>query len=142
MSQIVDLILPEGFDKEKAIKELDIKYNDLYADQTLFLKTGSLRENNFARNYVKELDEIENSKPVYDSEFWGKIITMNRENFEKVGLELDYRCITTNIYIIAFFDRNDLKNNQYTTSFNFHELDLINKQYRLLQEIYYSRKEN
>ena len=71
--EIKDLILPETFDKEDALRELDEKYNTLFYKSDLHLPTGFLRENDNARNYVKELDEIENRNPVYDEEYWEKV---------------------------------------------------------------------
>jgi hypothetical protein len=85
-NQIVDLILPEKYNKEKA---------------------------------------------KYDREFWEKVSELNKENFRKMQTSL----IVYNKFI--FFE--DYTVGRESLNFEIHELDLINKQYRLLQEIYYSR---
>jgi hypothetical protein len=135
--EIVDLILPDTFNKEKAKLELLQRYCE-HRTQTLVEFQEWFQLN--APHYIKELDEILNTQPKYDREFWEKVEKLNKENFKKISIQMDFS---------AYYDfkkiyfNNDVKENNHKSSsyFDLHELDLINKQYRLLQEIYYSRLE-
>ena len=126
--EIVDLILPEVSDTEKAKKELIIDYRDLWCDTDYpFEKWFPI----FAPIFVRELKEIEKTQPKYDREFWVKVKELNKDNMDKskLSLEVGEFRLWLNFEGIAI------------NYFAFNELDLINKQYRLLQEIYYSRLE-
>jgi hypothetical protein len=129
-NQIVDLILPESFDKEKAKEKLNYEYASKFYYSHLNIEDGFLEI--YARDYIKELDAIENTQPKYNREFWKKVSKLNKEVLDKFNID-----ISIGIEQLFFYGFNDDASND----FNFHELDLINKQYRLLQEIYYSRLE-
>ena len=139
--EIVDLILPETFDKEKAKKELNEKYENRYSGSELFIRDGWLENN--ASEYLKELEEILNSQPKYDREFWEKVIELNKENFNKIYIRLEFSVIVLNSLLFAdkMAENNSMLVEKCSMQIPFNELDLINKQYRLLQEIYYSRLE-
>ena len=128
--QIVDLILPDTFDTENAKKELIKNYNYLWWDtDSPFEEWFPI----FAPIFVRELKEIENSQTKYDRTFWEKVIELN----DKTLNIINWRFNIDDKYVeFDFRDKIDC-----TPYFNFNELDLINKQYRLLQEIYYSRLE-
>jgi hypothetical protein len=130
--EIVDLILPEGYDKEKAKKELNKKYTKLFMDDEVLILLGDWLENN-ASKYLKELKEIENSQPKYDREFWEQLKELNKDNFRKMQTSL--------IVYNKFLYFEDYTVGRESLNFEMHELDLINKQYRLMQEIAYSRLE-
>jgi hypothetical protein len=128
--EIVDLIFPDTFDKAKAKVELNKKYAYKYL-HSLDIQDGFLEI--YAREYIKELEQIENTQPKYDREFWEKVIELNKEtlNIIKWHFYINYKYVS-----FGFIDKIDS-----TPYFNFNEIELINKQYRLLQEIYYSRLE-
>jgi len=129
--EIVDLILPDTFDKEEAKQDLDIKYAEIYHNSRFSIADGWLENN--ASEYIKELDAIENSQPKYDKEFWEKLKELNDKTLNIIGWRLN-----TNDEYVGFECMGEI---DYSPNFNFNEIDLINKQYRLLQEIYYSRLE-
>jgi hypothetical protein len=129
-SQIVDLILPERYNKEKAKQNVLFKYVENFEATTLDFAIWFAAA---SQNYIVELEEIENSQPKYDREFWEQVIELNKETLNIIGWRLE-----TNDKYVGFECRGEI---DYTPNFNFHEIDLINKQYRLLQEIYYSRLE-
>jgi hypothetical protein len=137
--EIVDLILPEGYDKEEAKKELNKKYTKLFMDDEVLILLGDWLENN-ASKYLKELDAIENLPPKYDRVFWEQVIELNEENFDKISIRLEF---STYYDFKKIFFSNAVKenNNKSSSYFDLHELDFVNKQYRLLQEIAYSRLE-
>ena len=124
--EIKDLILPDDFDKKRAKQELLDIYIEIYNTKKL-----TVRElfSKYAISYINELNEIENKKQNYDREFWNKVKQLNKET-------LNY--INTDILLTA--DCLIFENVKLPTLYYYHnEVDLINKQYRLLQEIYYSR---
>ena len=135
-NQIVDLILPQSFNKEKAKDDLEQKWWEAYLFSTE--TTRAIYFWNNVRQIVKELDEIENSQPKYDREFWEKVAELNNKNFEKISIRLEVSAYYDfkKIYFTNAVKENNNKSSSY---FDLHEIDLINKQYRLLQEIYYSR---
>jgi hypothetical protein len=136
--EIVDLILPGSIDKEKAKKELNKKYTALFMKDEEFIFLGDWLENN-AREYISELEVIENSKPKYDREFWAKVIELNKENFNKIAIKLKFNIDGDDF--VYFRDSWVCSSWKCSPCINFSEIDLINKQYKLLQEIYYSRLE-
>jgi len=87
----------------------------------------------FPDTFDKELYEIENTQPKYDRVFWEEVIELNNNTLNIIGWQF---CI--NDKYVSFGAINVIDCTPY---FNFNEIDLINKQYRLLQEIYYSRLE-
>ena len=124
--EIKDLILPDDFDKKRAKQELLDIYIEIYNTKKL---TARELFSKYAISYINELNEIENKKPNYDREFWNKVKQLNKET-------LNY--INTDILLTA--DCLIFENVKLPTLYYYHnEVDLINKQYRLLQEIYYSR---
>ena len=135
-NQIVDLILPQSFNKEKAKDDLEQKWWEAYLFSTE--TTRAIYFWNNVRQIVKELDGIENSQPKYDREFWEKVAELNNKNFEKISIRLEVSAYYDfkKIYFTNAVKENNNKSSSY---FDLHEIDLINKQYRLLQEIYYSR---
>jgi len=135
-NQIVDLILPDTFHKAKAKQELNEKYENRYSDSDLFIRDGWLENN--AREYIKELGAIENSQPKYDTTFWEQVIELNKDNFKNVSIEMLFSKLISNS--LFFLDKTAVIE-KCSMQIPFCELDLINKQYRLLQEIYYSRLE-
>ena len=136
-NQIVDLILPESIDKEKAKQKLNDVYASKFYYSHLNIENGWLE--NIVRDYVKELDAIENSQPKYDREFWEKVIELNKENFNKIAIKLKFDVDGDDF--VYFHDSWVCSNWKCSPYINISEIDLINKQYRLLQEIYYSRLE-
>ena len=72
------------------------------------------------RNYIKELDEIEN-KVHYNREFWLKVAELNKDVLTKINMSIL-------VYSQDLF---------FGGNYNFDEFDLINEQFRFLQEIYY-----
>jgi hypothetical protein len=129
-NQIVDLILPERYNKEKAKQNVLFKYVENFEATTLDFAIWFAAA---SQNYIVELEEIENSQTKYDREFWEKVIELNKENFRKMQTSL----IVYNKFI--YFE--DYTVGRESLNFEMHELDLINKQYRLMQEIAYSRLE-
>jgi hypothetical protein len=129
--EIVDLILPESIDKEKAKQKLNDEYASKFYYSHLNIENGWLE--NTAREYIRELEEIENSHPKYDRTVWEQVIELNKDNFRKMQTSL----IVYNKFI--YFE--DYTVGRESLNFEMHELDLINKQYRLMQEIAYSRLE-
>lgn len=129
-NEIVDLILPQPFNKELAIEELNKKYNVEYCTNGIVLHSPRIKLE-YARDYVKELDEIENTHSKYDQYFWSEVEKLNRNKFYKFNINFH---IHPNIKIIWF----GFKHNS-TISYKFDEIELINEQYKLLQKIYYSR---
>ena len=131
-NEIVDLILPELFNKEQAIEELNQKYNVEYCTNGIGLHPPRIKLK-YVRNYVKELDEIENRHTKYDEHFWFEVEKLNRNKFYKFNIKFH---IHPNIKILWFgFEKYS------STNYRFHEKELINEQYKLLQKIYYSRLE-
>jgi len=136
-NQIVDLILPDTFDKEKAKKDLDLKYAEIYHNSRFSIGDGWLGNN--AREYISELEVIETSQPKYDRTFWEQVIELNKDNFSKIAINLKFDVYGDDF--VYFQDSWVYSNWKCSPYINISELDLINKQYRLLQEIYYSRLE-
>ena len=127
--EIKDLILPDDFDKKRAKQELLDIYIEIYNTKKL-----TVRElfSKYAISYINELNEIENKKPNYNQEYCKEVNKLNTANFQKIGIYLS---------VYAQYCRfiNPKDDYSCSISFEFNELELINKQYRLLQEIYYSR---
>lgn len=133
-NEIVDLILPQPFNKELALRELDFKYSSIYTKfDSHVIQLGALRHKDFARNYVKELDEIENRHTKYDEYFWYEVEKLNRNKLNKFQINFH---IHPNIEKLWFGFANNSSIN-----YKFDEIELINEHYRLLQKIYYSRLE-
>lgn len=134
-NKIVDLILPETFNIEKAKRELNKQYILLWeGSDTVFDEWFPL----YAPVYAKELDAIKNNQPKYDREFWKKVAELNKEKLEKMSYSIDNYPLG-HIYFFRTDDEYHYKKS--SVYFKEYEIDLINKQYRLLQEIYYSRLE-
>lgn len=70
---------------------------------------------------------------IYDNKFWNNVEKINQENLKKYKIE--FYGINTHDRVYFVFKGST------TPLFKYDEIDLINKQYRLLQEIYYSRLE-
>jgi len=139
--EIVDLILPESIDKEKAKQKLNDEYASKFYDSHLNIENGWLE--NTAREYIRELEEIENSQPKYDRTVWEQVIELNKDNFEKISIQMLFSDLISNSLLFA--DKTNegtlIIIKKCSMQIPLRELDLINKQYRLLQEIYYSRLE-
>jgi len=134
--EIKDLILPEYYSIEQELKELDKKYYNIFLDNTSpTIKDGLLRQNDYARNYLKELDKIEKKKLIYNQDFWIKVQELNKEKLAEINCFINFALNGVELYFKHLDQRN------YTPHFKFHEIELINEQYRLLQKIYYSRLE-
>jgi hypothetical protein len=81
----------------------------------------------------KIVDLILPESNVYDNKFWNNVEKINQDYLKKYKIE--FYGINTHDRVFIVFKGST------TCLFKYDELDLINKQYRLLQEIYYSRLE-
>jgi len=138
--KIVDLILPEILSQ----KQLE---NKIYDAAEIYLLENNrdwsetaIIDNIDAIKKIKDKIIDKNSQPKYDREFWEKVIELNEDNFKNVSIEMDFSAYYDfkKIYFTNAVKENNNKSSSY---FDWREIDLINKQYRLLQEIYYSRLE-
>jgi hypothetical protein len=138
-NQIVDLILPNVLTQ----KQLENKIYDaveiyLLENNREWSETAII-DNIDAIKKIKDKIIDENSQPKYDREFWEKVIELNKDNFEKIAIKLYFDF--DEYYTVYLYDSWVSISWKCSPYINFNEIDLINKQYRLLQEIYYSRLE-
>jgi len=133
--EIKDLILPEYYSIEQELKELDKKYYNIFLDNTSpTIKDGLLRQNDYARNYLKELDKIEKKKLIYNQDFWIKVQELNKETLYNCSIAMEFG----NFYVQ--FEIRDWQNEiDSTIYYQPHEVELINEQFRLLQKVHYAR---
>lgn len=135
MSEIVDLILPENLTQmqlELKIYEAIEKY--LLQNNRSWCES-SIIDNIDALKIVKDKVIAEN-KSKYDIDFWLNVERLNRKNM----LEINKILLVSKETILL----EDIENRIDCYSkirFKHNEIDLINKQYRLLQEIFCSRLE-
>lgn len=108
---------------------MEQKYLDEWQNCSTASAVTFLKDN--AKNYIKELDEIENRKPVYNQEFWEKVKVLNAKDFDRYNLNL-----RIHDPILWFIYSND---HASSTKFEYNEFNLVNEQYRLLQIIHNSR---
>lgn len=135
MSEIVDLKLPENLTQmqlELKIYEAIEKY--LLQNNRSWCES-SIIDNIDALKIVKDKVIAEN-KSKYDIDFWLNVERLNRKNM----LEINKILLVSKETILL----EDIENRIDCYSkirFKHNEIDLINKQYRLLQEIFCSRLE-
>jgi hypothetical protein len=70
---------------------------------------------------------------IYNNKFWRNVEELNKDNFKHFNIDIDGIEPLEILWFVYEYDSS--------SRFRFNELDLINKQYRLLQEMYYSRLE-
>lgn len=99
-------------------------------------------------NNIKEIennaivDLILPESEIYDFEYWQNVIILNKSIFEKIKSRLN--CFKPKHGNMIYFEYYD-EDNEFcsTDNFSLQSLDLINKQFRFLQELHYSKhKEN
>lgn len=132
--EIKDLILPEAFiDKKDAISRLNKKYAEDYISSELDISNGWLEIK--APYYLAQLREIENRIISYNFDFWLQVYQLNKDNLIELGMGFHFK---KNPKLVSIYN-NWKRTNVTQIWFHFNELELLNKQYRLLQEMYYSR---
>lgn len=132
MSEIVDLILPKIITQmqlELKIYEAVEKY--LSQNNRQWSETSII--DNIAPIKIIRDKIVEANQTTYNFDFWLNVERLNRDKMVKIN-----KILLVGSENIHFEDRIDFMTTQ---KFKLNEIDLINKQYRLLQEIYYSRLE-
>jgi hypothetical protein len=134
---IEDLILPKDFDKDVAMHNLinsylkDIRYiKSNYDGSEHFIAFEELN-----KKYKKLLYEIDNYQIKYDKEFWENVIELNKENLLKMKMILVISAKYPDCVYFATTER-------ITPYIKSNNVELVNKQYKLLQEIFYDRNGN
>jgi len=91
-------------------------------------------------NFIDDLKAIKDqvikeNKVNYNKEYRIKVAELNKEKLAEINCFINFALNGVELYFKHLDQRN------YTPHFKFHEIELINEQYRLLQKIYYSRLE-
>jgi len=130
LDKIVDLKLPVKFTEQEEQAEIYTRVLEYAQANRIPLNVFDIIPHLDKINEIKEQVKNENS-PKYNSTYWGTVDLLNRDILNKIGWEL-------NVSAYIFFINDD---DERTPDYNYYEVELINKQFRLLQEMYYTRLE-
>jgi hypothetical protein len=131
MKEIRELVLPDiRFDRALALAKLDKKYDEIYRNNNLYIEDGWLRENDNARNYIKELEEIEKHIDGYSVEYWKNVRELNKNLLKVLGIRFDI--VIDGGVSFLYFEYGD---GAETINFKLDEIEKIKLTFRYIQEL-------
>lgn len=146
-NKIVDLILPDTdlINQEMMNKVINRevliwcqKNSILYTRESMVRFSNDITnlKNSILEKYNIQYDNQYNFVFKHNIAYFQDIQKLNEYNFDLINIKLKINKEMEKVY---FKGGNGIISSEY---FGFHEIELINKQYRLLQETWYSRRKS